>query len=134
MISIGDFARMGGRPALTTVGVSAIAASATSEDVGPIIRALYPRLLEQLGKAGVAPVGPSVAYYSPAPEQSEDALRVQATFPVGVDSVDGLDTVRMPSAEVASLIHRGSMDGIDATYQARIAPVRPYTRGALSGR
>src|SRR5262245_55710589 len=36
-------------PALTTVGVSAIAASATSEDVGPVISALYPQLLEQLG-------------------------------------------------------------------------------------
>ncbi|HLH99764.1 MAG TPA: MerR family transcriptional regulator [Acidimicrobiales bacterium] len=105
-------------PAMTTVGLTGIAASATQEQIGPLITGLYPPLLEALGKAGVCPIGPSVAYYSPAPEESQDAIRVQPTFPVGVEAVDGLDTVRMPAAEVASLIHHGTMDGIDATYQA----------------
>jgi effector-binding domain-containing protein len=70
-----------------------------------------------LGAAGAHPVGPSVAYYTPAPDQGEDAVWVHATFPVSEHPVPGLQAVQIPAGEVASLIHQGSMDGIDATYQ-----------------
>ena len=104
-------------PAMTVVGLKAIADSPTNEAVGPVIQPMYPQLMKLLGKAGVTPIGPSVAYYTPAPEQSEDALWVHATFPVPVDSVPGLETVEIPAARVASVIHRGSVDGIDDAYQ-----------------
>ena len=81
-------------------------------------------MLAALGAAGTHPVGPSIAYYSPAPGEAEDALLVQATFPVAADAVDGLDTVTIPAADVASLIHRGEMAAIDETYQQLNAWVR----------
>ena len=99
------------------VGLRALAASPTNEDIGPIIRPLYPRVVEALHAARVTPVGPSVAYYSPAPEESEDAVWIHATFPVLSESVDGPETFEIPGGEVASLIHRGAMDSIDSAYQ-----------------
>lgn len=102
---------------IKNVGLRALAASATSDDIGPIIQPLYPEIIDALGAAGVTPVGPSVAYYAPAPEQSEDAVWVHATFPVLSGSVAGLETFDIPGGEVASLIHRGSMSSIDSAYQ-----------------
>ena len=113
-------------PAMTVVGVKAIADSATQEAVGPVIEPMYPQLMALLGNAGVTPIGPSVAYYTPAPEQSEDALWVHATFPVSVESVPGLETIEVPAATVASVIHRGSMEGIDAAYQTLHRWVRDH--------
>jgi effector-binding domain-containing protein len=104
-------------PAMTVVGLKAIADSATQESIGPVIGPMYPQLIELLGKAGTTPIGPSVAYYTPAPEESEDAVWVHATFPVPVESVAGLETVEVPAATVASVIHHGSMESIDAAYQ-----------------
>ena len=104
-------------PAMTVVGLKAIADSATQESIGPIIGPMYPQLIELLGAAGTTLIGPSVAYYTPAPEESEDAVRVHATFPVPVESVAGLETVEVPAATVASVIHHGSMESIDAAYQ-----------------
>lgn len=101
----------------TTIGLRALADSVTSEDIGPVIQPLYPRIIEALGAAGQTPVGPSIAYYAPAPEHSPDAVWVHATFPVAADSVAGLETFDIPGGEVASMIHLGSMDQIDSTYQ-----------------
>jgi DNA-binding transcriptional MerR regulator len=105
-------------PATTVVGLKAIADSATQEAIGPVIGPMYPQLIELLGKAGVTPIGPSVAYYTPAPDESEDAVWVHATFPVPVESVPGLELVEIPAATVASVIHHGSMESIDAAYQS----------------
>ena len=99
------------------VGLRAVAASTTTEDIGPIIRGLYPRVGQALGAAGETPVGPPLAYYSPAPEESEDAVWIHATMPVLSGSVPGLDTFEIPGGEVASMIHHGEMDTIDASYQ-----------------
>ena len=104
-------------PGATVVGLTATAASATQEDVGPVVVPMYPPIMQRLAAAGATPTGPSIAYYTPAPEVSEDALRVHVTFPVTADSVPGLERVEIPAAEVASAIHRGSIVGVDATYQ-----------------
>jgi DNA-binding transcriptional MerR regulator/effector-binding domain-containing protein len=104
-------------PATAVVGLTALAASATHQDVGPVIQPLYPKVMQQLAAAGVNPVGPSIAYYTPAPEESEDALCVHVTFPVAAESVPGLDRIDIPAAQVASVIHRGPMDGVDDSYQ-----------------
>lgn len=102
---------------IKNVGLRTLAGSQTSDDIGPVIQSLYPQIMDAFGAAEVTPVGPSVAYYSPAPDQSEDAVWVHATFPVAGESVTGLDIFDIPGGEVASLIHRGSMDTIDSTYQ-----------------
>jgi DNA-binding transcriptional MerR regulator len=101
----------------TTLGLRALADSVTSEAISPVIQPLYPRIIEALGAAGETPVGPSIAYYAPAPEHSPDAVWVHATFPVAADSVAGLETFSIPGGEVASMIHLGAMDSIDSTYQ-----------------
>lgn len=104
-------------PATSAVGLTAMAATATQQDIGPVIQPLYPKIMAQLAAAGVHPIGPSIAYYTPAPEQSEDALRVHVTFPVAAESVPGLDRIDIPAAQVASVIHRGPMEGVDEAYQ-----------------
>lgn len=104
-------------PATTVVGLTALAATATQQDIGPLIQPLYPKIMQQLAAAGANPIGASIAYYTPAPEQSEDALRVHVTFPVAAESVPGLDRIDIPAAQVASVIHRGPMDGVDEAYQ-----------------
>ena len=113
-------------PATTAVGLTAIAASATQEDVGPVVGPMYPPIMQHLAAAGVTPTGPSIAYYTPAPESSEDALRVHVTFPVAADSVPGLERVAIPAAEVASAIHHGPIEGVDAAYQLLHAWVRNH--------
>jgi DNA-binding transcriptional MerR regulator/effector-binding domain-containing protein len=117
-------------PAVRHVGLSAPAASATPEDVGPVIQPLYGQVIGALQAADVTPVGPSIAYYEPAPDVSEDALTVYVTFPVPVDEVSGLKGIEVPAAEVASYVYRGSMDGIDAAYQTLLDWVRSNGRVA----
>lgn len=58
------------------------------------------------------------------PALALDALRVQVTFPVGADFVPGLERIEIPAADVASAIHRGSIEGVDAAYQLLNAWVR----------
>jgi DNA-binding transcriptional MerR regulator len=113
-------------PAVRVVGMSAAAASYQPEDIGPVIQPMYPQLLERLEKAGVEPVGPSIAFYSSAPEVSEDAVIVNATFPVAEDTVDGLETFDLPAIEAATIIHRGSMDGVEESYQTLVAWVEDH--------
>jgi len=113
-------------PSATVVGLAAIAASATQEDVGPVVGPMYPTIMQRLAAVGATPTGPSIAYYTPAPEVSEDALRVHVTFPVAADSVPGLERVEIPAAEVASAIHRGSIVGVDDTYQLLHTWVRDH--------
>ena len=126
-------------PAATVAGLTATAASATQEDVGPVVGPMYPVIMRRLAAAGVTPTGPSIAYYTPAAASadaagasadvagaSEDGLRVHVTFPVAAESVPGLERIHIPAAEVASLIHRGPMDGVDAAYQFLHAWVRDH--------
>jgi DNA-binding transcriptional MerR regulator len=110
-------------PAMTVVGLKAIADSATQEAVGPVIGPMYPQIIELLGKAGVTPIGPSVAYYTPAPNESEDAVWVHATFPVPVESVPGLDTVEIPAG------HRGVGDPPRPRWKGSTPRIRRCTAG-----
>ncbi|MCX6468255.1 MAG: GyrI-like domain-containing protein [Corynebacteriales bacterium] len=99
------------------VGLTAVAESATSEAVGPVIQPMYPQIIEALTAAGATPTGPSVAYYRPEPTAGEEAVRVHATFPVGDVDIAGLATIDLPGGEYASIIHTGSMDTVDSAYQ-----------------
>jgi DNA-binding transcriptional MerR regulator len=113
-------------PAVRVVGLSAVAASYDPADIGPTIQPLYPQLIERLEKAGVEPVGPSIAFYSPASEVSEDAVNVRATFPVGPHDVEGLESFDLPAIEAATIVHHGSMDGVDETYQTLTAWIEDH--------
>jgi len=100
-------------PRLRLAVASAVSPSFASADIGPTIQPLYPRLFEALEGAGVAPVGPSVAYY----ESYDDGVGVHAGFPVddSVTDVEGLDIVELPEVELAvTAVHVGDMASVDA--------------------
>jgi DNA-binding transcriptional MerR regulator len=104
-------------PALRVAELSAGAASFEPEAITPVIGPLYDRLLQALGRAGVAPAGPGVAYYEPT---ADGAVVVHAAVPVNVGDATGLGltVVDLPPIErAATVIHRGSMDEVMPTLQ-----------------
>ncbi|HCT80522.1 MAG TPA: MerR family transcriptional regulator [Micromonosporaceae bacterium] len=99
---------------------SGIAASYAPEHIGPALTPLYPELCEGLERARVKIAGPGIAYYDNVPGGG-DAVQVHAAFPVSAEPSAGydFDVVDLPAIEsAATLIHHGSMDGVDETYQA----------------
>ncbi|MFD9702081.1 MerR family transcriptional regulator [Lentzea sp. NPDC059081] len=98
--------------------LSATAASYGPEDIGPVIQPLYPQLFERLGRAGVPPCGHGIATYEPA---AGDEVLVHAGVTVDVEPSAAYDfeIVDLPAlAEAATVVHHGSMDDVDVTYQA----------------
>lgn len=98
-----------------------VAADATFADV---VEGLFVRAGEVMDAAGLPPRTP-VSWYVPGPSATEDTLRVHAGYVVSGDAA-GLEVVEMPAVDVASVIHRGPMDGIGRAYQtlARWADAR----------
>jgi effector-binding domain-containing protein len=79
---------------------------------------LYAELGGRLGRAGLAPTGPAIAYYQDAPDG--DGVLVHATMPVNADPGGGHDfqIADLPEIEkAATIVHRGSMDNVMATIQ-----------------
>jgi DNA-binding transcriptional MerR regulator len=96
--------------------LSALAASYSGDDIGPVIRPLYDRLCAAFDAAGVVPTGPSIAYY----EEHPDGVLIHAAFPVAVNAggrypFEVVDLPAIPAA--ATMIHRGSMDHVGATFE-----------------
>lgn len=89
-------------------------------ELGPVLGRLYPQVLAYLGEAGAHP-GRCVAWYD---EPTDDgSVKVHAGFDVGNQMVDGSSGVRvvdLPIVKVASVVHRGSMDGIGPVYEALV--------------
>jgi DNA-binding transcriptional MerR regulator len=107
-------------PRVRVAELAATAASYAGEDIGPVIKPLYPELLRRLDAARVAPAGPPVAYYEPAAGESGEAITVHAAVPVTAEPHPGhnfaiLDLPGIGSA--ATVIHRGSMDEADRSLQ-----------------
>ncbi|WP_061300196.1 MerR family transcriptional regulator [Herbidospora cretacea] len=104
-------------PAARVAELSAVAESYASEHIGPVIQPLYPELHARLNKAGVEIAGPGIAYYE---EVADGGVRIHASFPVNVgpDPSYDFDVVDLPGIDrVATIIHHGLMDGVDATIQ-----------------
>ncbi|RKR87574.1 DNA-binding transcriptional MerR regulator [Micromonospora pisi] len=100
--------------------LSAVAASYEAADIGPVIQPLYPEVIRRVDAAGVAMIGPSVAYYEPAPGEPGEAVVVHAGVAVAVAPQPGHDfaIVDLPAIEsAATIIHRGSMDEADRSMQ-----------------
>jgi DNA-binding transcriptional MerR regulator len=89
-----------------------------SDNLGPLFMRLVPEVITRLEAAGARP-GVMVAWYE---EPADDGtVGVHAGFAIGDQAVVGTDRVRivdLPVIEVASVVHRGSMDGIEAVYEA----------------
>ncbi|THA73896.1 MerR family transcriptional regulator [Streptomyces sp. A0642] len=108
-------------PAVRVAELTGVAAGYGPEDIGPVISPLYERLFPLLEEAGVRPTGPGIARYEDAPEGG-GAIVVHAgvtvSAPVGPVGDTGVTVVELPPFEAATIVHRGSMDGILPTAQA----------------
>ncbi|HLI73294.1 MAG TPA: MerR family transcriptional regulator [Acidimicrobiales bacterium] len=95
------------------------------DNLGPVFGQLVPLVLGHLGAAGVRP-GIMIAWYE---EPADDGRVVlHAGFDVGDQNVpgsdgsdgDGVRVVELPSITVASVVHRGDMEGIEQVYEALV--------------
>jgi len=105
-------------PAVRVAEMTATAASLEPASITPVIQPLYRELGERLGRAGLAPAGPAIAYYETAPDG--DGVVVHATVPVNAEngSGDGFEITELPEiGQAATIVHRGSMDNVMATIQ-----------------
>ena len=102
--------------------LSAVAASFEPDDIGPVIQPLYGELHRRLAQAGIRPAGPGVSWYEHVSEdagEDAEAVRVHAGVVVdaGQEARAGLQVTDLPAVRVATIVHHGPMDGVDATWQ-----------------
>lgn len=105
-------------PAVRVAELTATAASLEPAAITPVIRPLYAELGSRLGRAGVTPAGPAIAYYEDVPDG--DGVVVHATLPVNAEPADGQDfaIVDLPAiTQAATVVHRGPMDDVLRTIQ-----------------
>ena len=98
--------------------LTAVAESWAPDHIGPVIQPLYPELIARMERAGVDIAGPSTAWYE---DTEAGRVLVHATLtiaerPNAHPASLGFEVVELPAmAEVASTIHRGTMDNCDQT-------------------
>ncbi|MFB6992435.1 MULTISPECIES: MerR family transcriptional regulator [unclassified Streptomyces] len=106
--------------AVRVAELTGTAAGFEPEHITPVIGPLYDRLFPLLGTVGVGPSGPGITYYEDAPEGG-GAIVVHAgvtvSAPVGPLGDTGITVVELPPFEAATIVHRGSMDGVLPTAQ-----------------
>jgi effector-binding domain-containing protein len=94
-----------------------VAAGLAPDYIGQVFLALHPKLTDHLRRAGASP-GTLVHYYDdPSPDGS---VGVHVGYEIGrqpVPAGGGIDVVDLPVVQVASIIHRGSVDDIVRAYQ-----------------
>jgi len=106
-------------PAVRVAELTAVAATFEPASITPVITPLYDELFTRLGRAGVAPVGPAIAYYEDVSDGTGTV--VHAAVPANADSRGGYDVaiVDLPEiAQAATIVHRGDMDAVMPTIQA----------------
>ena len=105
-------------PGVRVAELTGTAASFEPESISPVIQPLYGELRARLGRAGLAPAGPDIAYYEDSPDG--DGVLVHATIQVDADPGGDRDfeIVALPEIEqAATIVHRGSMDNVMPTIQ-----------------
>jgi DNA-binding transcriptional MerR regulator len=109
-------------PGVRVAELSGTAASFEPEAITPVIQPLYDELSRRLGRVGLTPIGPAIAYYEDAPDG--EGVLVHATLPVDAGSSGDHDfaIVDLPEIEqAATIVHRGSMDNVMRTIQTLAA-------------
>jgi len=99
-----------------------------SEHLGPVFERLVPRVLGTLAAAGVTPHMMVAWYDEPA---DDGTVTVHAGFDIGDATMapgDGVEVVDLPVVEVASVVHRGSMDTVVPVYEALVCWVEDSGR------
>jgi DNA-binding transcriptional MerR regulator len=107
-------------PAVRVAELTGTAAGYEPQAITPVIGPLYDRLFPLLEAAGISPTGPGIARYEDAPA-GDGAITVHAgvtvSAPVGPVGDTGVTVVDLPAFEAATIVHRGSMDGVLTTEQ-----------------
>ena len=89
-------------------------------ELGPVFARLYPEVIAHLARQGARPAL-CLAWYE---EPSDDgSVAVHAGFDIGNQAVEASNEVRvveLPVVEVASVIHRGSMDNVVPVYEGLV--------------
>ncbi len=89
-----------------------------SDNLGPVFMRLVPEVLAYLQEITARP-GIMVAWYE---EPADDgSVTVHAGFEVDEQDAGGTDRIRvmdLPVTEVASVVHRGSMDAVEPVYES----------------
>jgi len=102
---------------LVVYAVEGIAAGAGPDLVGPVVGPLIGRLDAALSGAGHPILEPSVFWYEST--QGSDDVIVNVSYPAGPDPTPGVgySVVRLPAIPTAAtLLHRGDMSGIGASW------------------
>jgi len=97
-----------------------MAAALDPAHIGPLFGELGPKLIGRLRGAGAQP-GMLVGYYDD-PEE-DGSVGVHVGYEIGDQTVpagDGFEIRELPIVEVASVVHRGAMEGIAPVYEALI--------------
>lgn len=108
-------------PGVRVAELTGTAASFEPESIGPVIGPLFNELCGLLDRAGIAPVGPAIAYYQDSRDDDGDGgVLVHAAMPVNADPGDGhgFSIVDLPEVEqAATIVHHGSMNSVVPTIQ-----------------
>ena len=95
-----------------------VAAGLDPKHIGPVFERLAPKLIGHLQQAGARP-GMLVGCYD---EPEEDgSVGVHVAYEIGEQSIpasDGIDIVALGVIQVASVVHRGSMENVGPIYEA----------------
>jgi DNA-binding transcriptional MerR regulator len=101
----------------------AAAGGLTHADIGPAFGRLLPDVLAHLESAGAKP-GISAAYYEDQNGTADEGdIVLHAGFEIGdqdVPNSERVTVVDLPVVEVASVVHRGPMDRINAAWEALV--------------
>lgn len=105
---------------LRVAEISGVAAGLDPEHIGPLFGELGPKVAAQIERAGAEP-GMLIGYYD---EPTDDGrVVVHVALAIGDAPVvdgDGVRVVELDSIEVASVVHRGGMEGVGEVYEALI--------------
>ena len=99
-----------------------VAVEFSPENIGPVIQPMYPQLFQALATAAVVPLGPPIAYYNDV--NGGDGIVVHAGVEVAPNAaLPEPITLSCLSAieQAASILHHGSMEHIEQTYEAMLA-------------
>jgi effector-binding domain-containing protein len=97
-----------------------VAAALDPEHIGPVFIKLAPKLIAHLDQAGARP-GTLVHYYDDPAE--DGSVGVHVGYEIGdqpVPAGDGVEIVDLPVVQVASIVHRGGMEGVVPVYESLI--------------
>jgi len=90
------------------------------ENLGPLFGRLVPEVLGHLGQQGARP-GILVGYYEEP--DNDGCVVLHAGFVIddqAVDDGDAVSVVELPSVEVASVVHHGSMEYVVPVYESLV--------------